>query len=111
MTSMALARGMGAVTFPASFQENLNIIICVEESSAETTATSTGLAFAFAFEALVEAALEVTAKASDRLPGETTPSPLSSAVLIEELFCSLSVTQTTEVWYVQGFFAIIGRGS
>ena len=94
------------MTFSTSFQEDLDVVICEEETTRGSTATSTRMSFAFA--ALEEVLLESAAETSDWFPCETAPRSAGCAVLIEELLGCFCVAQATEIWHVQGVAAVVG---
>ena len=93
VATVSFSRGVGAVAFPASFQENLYVIIGIEE----TTCSATTFPLAIAFTASLVVVLEHSAKSANWSSGEPAPIALSCAVLVVDGFGGFGIGELTQV--------------
>ena len=103
VTAVSFPRGVGAVTFPATFQEDLYVIIGVEE----TTSSATTSPLAFAFTASLVVVLEHSAKSANWSSGESAPIALSCTVLVVDGFGGVGIGELTQVGHVGVLVSVV----
>ena len=98
------------MSFPFAFQEALDVVLRVEESTSGEGATL-AFSFSFAFSFAAEALLEEAAESSDRLAVEASPGFPGHPMLVEDGFGGFGFGHAGDVWNVfcrKWFFAIVG---
>ena len=101
------------MSFSFAFEEALDVILCVEESTSGEAATF-AFSFAFTFALAAKALLEEAAESSDGFAVEASPGFPGHPVLVEHCFRGFCVSHDGGVRREgcrNGFIAVIRRGS